>query len=99
MLVDGPFDVLPAWKPIRALPMAEQMGCVDKLRELVRSTALAAALAMTAGCGGGYCPKGQVTRGQMAVFLVGTFALTVIFDLVAFVVIVSWVLLVAPILI
>jgi hypothetical protein len=31
---------------------------------------------ITAGCGGGnYCPQGNVTRGQMAVFLTTTFAL------------------------
>ena len=31
---------------------------------------------ITAGCGGGlFCPKGEITRGQMAVFLVATFGL------------------------
>jgi hypothetical protein len=35
------------------------------------------ARAITAGCGGGlYCPTDPVTRGQMAVFLTKTFALT-----------------------
>jgi len=34
-----------------------------------------AAEGITAGCGGGnYCPEGQVTRDQMAVFLVRTFS-------------------------
>jgi hypothetical protein len=32
---------------------------------------------ITAGCGGGkYCPATAVTRGQMAVFLTTTFALS-----------------------
>jgi len=35
-----------------------------------------AAEGITAGCGGGnYCPENQVTRDQMAVFLVRTFGL------------------------
>jgi len=35
-----------------------------------------AANGITAGCGGGnYCPDAQVTRDQMAVFLVRTFGL------------------------
>ena len=35
-----------------------------------------AAEGITAGCGGGnYCPETQVTRDQMAVFLVRTFGL------------------------
>jgi len=35
-----------------------------------------AAEGITAGCGGGdYCPDAEVTRDQMAVFLVRTFGL------------------------
>jgi hypothetical protein len=35
-----------------------------------------AAEGITAGCGGGnYCPNGEVTRAQMAVFLVRIFGL------------------------
>jgi len=51
-------------------------GDVDMSHWAVRWIEQMAAEGITAGCGGGnYCPDAQVTRDQMAVFLVRTFGL------------------------
>jgi hypothetical protein len=59
--------------PACVTPMFTDVPCSSGFAVWVNDRA---SRGITAGCGGGnYCPNTAATRGQMAVFLVTTFAL------------------------
>lgn len=67
---DGPTYTPPAC----VTPTFADVPCSSGLSPWVNEVA---ARGIAAGCGGGnFCPAGNVTRGQMAVFLTSTFSLT-----------------------